>query len=658
MSAGMSQASLVDLPPAAMPQRRRLWPWAVLAMPMAGWAALALGAATPFKGMAERHATAALGRTVTIGGPLRLVVTPFTLRLTTQDLRIANAGWASRQPFLDLREATIEIATFDLLLGRPGIRKLDLRDGTLELERSADGRAANWAAAQPGTLLDAQAVQRIDADNLAIHYRDPARQTEARLMLRHGGRGIVDLIGSGVAGDQSFRLSGTAQSGADRPTRFDLRARTPDFALTLKGEADAPLRLADARLTGMVEGRDFSRLAALGGIALPAMPAFRLSARIGHVAQGWHFSHVDGRIGNTDLAGKVTLDRRRARPLLVAQLKSRALDLADAKSLFAISPADAIAPDSATSPRLLPDAALSPQALGAFDAVVDYNADSVTGSAHVPAHMAMKLALLRGVLQVSPMSVDIAGGFVSSDLLIDARQRPALVRADIRLSPTPMGRLLADWGIAPGGTTAMVKGRLQLAGRGETLRDALGNANGRMALVLPAGAVRMRPASASALDMASLSDAIFQKTAQEATPADLNCGLIAFTVRNGVATADPILIDTDDHVLSGSGRIDLREERLDLRLSAQGKGFAFFGRPSPLLIGGTLATPATASEPVNWFRPARLFGLSMILPDFGAILGFVDPDEADAPACGPILRAAPATAQRKREDARDRADLR
>jgi len=63
-------------------------------------------------------------------------------------------------------------------------------------------------------------------------------------------------------------------------------------------------------------------------------------------------------------------------------------------------------------------------------------------------------------------------------------------------------------------------------------------------------------------------------------------------------------------------------------------------------------------EPVSWFRPARLFGLSMILPDFGAILGFVDPDEADAPACGPILRAAPATAQRKREDARDRADLR
>ncbi|MBN8817521.1 MAG: AsmA family protein [Sphingomonas sp.] len=654
----MSQALLVDPPLVSMPRRRRLWPWGLLALPLAGWTALALGAATPLKGVMERHASAALGRTVTISGPLRVVITPFSLRLLVQDLHIANASWASRQPLLDVRTATIEIATADLLLGRPGIRALTLNDGALDLERSADSQAVNWAGAKPGTLLDAKAIQRIDADNLAVHYRDPARQTEARLMLRHGGRGIVDLIGSGVAGEQSFRVSGTAQSATDRLTRFDLRARTPDFALTLKGDAEAPLRLADARLTGMVEGRDFARLAALGGIALPAMPAFRLSARIGHVAQGWHFSHVDGRIGNTDLAGKVTLDGRRARPLLVAQLRSRTLDLADAKTLFAIGAVDAGEDGVPAASRLLPDAPLSPEALGQFDAVVDFNADRVTGSSHAPAHMTMKLALLRGIMQISPMSVDLAGGFVSSDLLIDARQRPALVRADIRLSPTPMGRLLADWGIAPGGTTAMVKGRLQLAGRGETLRDALGTANGRMALVLPAGAVRVRPASASALDMASLSDAIFQKTAQEATPADLNCGLIAFTVRDGVATADPILIDTDDHVLSGSGRIDLRAERLDMRLSAQGKGFAFFGRPSPLLIGGTLSDPMTIREPVSWFRPARLFGLSMILPDFGAILGFVDPDEADAPACGPILRAAPATAQRKREDARDRADLR
>ncbi|MBN8830887.1 MAG: AsmA family protein, partial [Sphingomonadales bacterium] len=222
---------------------------------------------------------------------------------------------------------------------------------------------------------------------------------------------------------------------------------------------------------------------------------------------------------------------------------------------------------------------------------------------------------------------------------------PALVRADIRLSPTPMCNLLRDWGIAPAGTSAMVRGRLQLAGRGENLREAIGNADGRMALIIPAGALRVAQASASSLDMAVLGDAIFRDGAP-VQPSGINCGLVAFTVRNGLASADPILIDTAGNVLTATGELDLRDERLDLRLQAEGKGFGFFARPIPVRIGGTLAAPMLAREPVRWFRPGGWFGLPV--PDLGAILGFVDPDEAAAPACGPVLRGAPAVAQRAR----------
>ena len=43
-------------------------------------------------------------------------------------------------------------------------------------------------------------------------------------------------------------------------------------------------------------------------------------------------------------------------------------------------------------------------------------------------------------------------------------------------------------------------------------------------------------------------------------------------------------------------------------------------------------------EPVEIFRPQRLFGFSMILPDVRAIFGFVDPAQAQAPACGALIR--------------------
>lgn len=631
--------------PAPAARRRRPILLATLALPVAGWAALAMGAATPFKGLIERRAGAALGREVTIAGPVRVLLTPFSATLSARDVRIAGPAWASEPDLLRAGEVGARLATFDLLIGRPGIRALALRDGRLALERSADGKAAGWASGDPGTLFDLRAVWHIEADRLAVRYLDPAAHSDVRLALSAGRDGATDIRGSGTLAGRAVRLVGSARTGEDRPASLALSGRAAGEAFALEGRAETPFKLGTARLAVSARGGDFARLAELGGIALPAMPRYALSARLDRSTRGWRFSHIEGHVGGTDLAGTLTLDARRARPLVVARLSSRSLDLADARRLFALSPQADAGPFA--RPRLLPDAPLSAEALQRFDAMVDYRAEAIAGTPRAPAHLVMKLALVRGRLLVSPASVDLAGGFVSSDILVDTRSAPALVRADIRLSPTPMGRLLADWGIAPDGTTAQVKGRIQLTGRGASLREALGNADGRIALVIPAGDVRVEPASASALDMANLGDAIFRGPPGLA-PAGLNCGLVAFTVRDGVGTADPILIDTDGHVLSGEGRLDLREETLDLRLEADGKAFGFFARPRPVRLGGTLADPLLMREPLPWFRPAGLFGLRFGLPDLGALLGFVDPDDARAPACGPILRAAPAAAQHER----------
>lgn len=640
--------------PAPASRRRRPFLWATLGLSVASWAALAMGAATPLKGFAERKASAALGRPVSIGGSLRIIVTPFSIRFQADQVGIANPDWTESAALLSAGSIEARLATFDLLLGKPGFRALSIEDGTLDLERSADGKRSNWASADAGSLFDLGSVRQVGADGLTLRYRDPGTRTDARLALSAGGRGIVDMTGGGLIQGRDVTLNGSLQSSEDRPASFDLRGRTEDFALLLEGSADAPLRLGSAKLTATAQGDDFAELAALGGIALPALPHYELTARIGRARQGWHFSHIDGRIGETDLAGSLTLTRRGARPLIVANLSSRKLDRGDAMALLSMRDgADASVEELADAPLsgdslLLPDAPLSAEALRRFDAVIDYKANRLIGLDHAPSHLTMKLALMDGRLQLSPASIDLAGGFVSSDIFIDARRSPALVRTDIRLSPTPMGRLLRGWGIAPSGTTAMVKGRIQLAGRGETLREAIGNADGRIALVLPAGDVRTHRASTSSLDMANLSDALFEAT-DEPAPATLNCGLIVFTVRGGLASADPILIDTDGTVLSGKGTIDLRTETIDLKLTPNAKTGGWFGRPMPVTISGTLNDAYVEREPVNWFRPASFFGFSMMLPDLKRVFGFVDPDETDAPACGPILQGAPSSAQRQRE---------
>lgn len=627
----------------------RPWLWAAIVTPALLWTALYAGAASPLRGLVAERAGAALERNVTIGGPLRVLVTPFSIYVTAGDVRIANSRWAMDDALLAARQATVRLATFDLLIGRSGIRALDVRGGTLDLERSRYGGRVNWAVGKPGTLFDPAALRQLDADDLAVRYRDFGADTDMRLIASTAGWGGIAFAGRGKAGERAFTLEGEAQSGAERPARIAIAARTGGVALRLAGEAEGPLQLARARLTASVHGPDFAELAALAGIGLPAMPGYALTAQLSHAPQGWHFARIEGRIGGTDLSGKLTLDRRHPRPRVVAQLASRTLDAADGMALFGLrrDPAPIAMPEAGLNltARLLPDAAIAPAALRRFDAVISYTAERVTGTPHDPAHLSATLALVNGVLTLSPASVDLAGGFVSSDIVVDARRAPALVRSDIRLSPTPMGRLLAGWGVAPAGTDATARGRLQLSGRGNTLREALADASGRMALVIPEGTVRTQRASLSGLDVANLNAALFNAPPFGAS--QVNCGLIAFTVRDGIATADPILIDTDGNALSGEGRIDLRNETVDLHLSADGKRFAFRGQPARVRVSGPLADPLVSREPVAWFHPADLFGLRLSLPRLGALFSFIDPGDAPDMACGPILRGETAAAQQQ-----------
>jgi uncharacterized protein involved in outer membrane biogenesis len=647
-----AQTGAAHAPQTPAPARRRPLLWAAIAVPAIAWTALYAGAAQPLTGTLERRASEALGRDVTIGGNFRVLVTPFSVYLTAGDVRIANPRWAMDDVLFSAQTVTARLSTFDLLIGRHGFRALDVRGGTLDLERSRHSGKVNWRVGKAGTLFDIASVQQLDADDLTIRYRDFGADIDTRLALASTGRGAIAFSGAGKIGERAFTLRGTSQSADDQPTTFDIGARTGGIELGLQGTADGPLRLARADLTASAKGGDFSELAAFAGISLPAMPGYDLKAQLGHAPNAWHFGRIEGRIGRTDLSGKLTLDQRRARPRIVAQLASRSLDMRDGMTLLGLRtdppPIDMAYAGLPVTQRLLPDAALSSAALRRFDAVIDYEADRVTGVAQAPTQLSLKLALVKGVLTLSPVTIDLAGGFVSSDIMIDGRQSPALARYDIRLSPTPMGRLLAQWGVAPIGTTAMAKGRIELTGRGETLRETFANASGRIALIIPQGQLRTQRASASGLDLANLNAAIFRDAQLGA--AQVNCGLIAFTVRDGLASADPILIDTAGNLLSGHGRIDLRDETIDLRLSADGKSFAFLNRPIPVRVGGTFADPLVTREPISWFRPGSIFGLTMNLPNLGAIFSFVDPGDARDAACGPVLRGAPGSAQRERTD--------
>src|SRR3546814_21125570 len=75
-------------------------------------------------------------------------------------------------------------------------------------------------------------------------------------------------------------------------------------------------------------------------------------------------------------------------------------------------------------------------------------------------------------------------------------------------------------------------------------------------------------------------------------PVEINCGLIAFTVRDGIGAADPILIDTEKNVIAGRGAFSFKDGSLALAMEADAKTFSLFSAQSPVGLGGYFAAPA------------------------------------------------------------------
>jgi uncharacterized protein involved in outer membrane biogenesis len=266
----------------------------------------------------------------------------------------------------------------------------------------------------------------------------------------------------------------------------------------------------------------------------------------------------------------------------------------------------------------------------------------------------LQLSLDNSLLKLSPLTFEMARGHLSSDIAINARRQPVVTDYDIRLSPTPMGVLLAGFGVEESGTNGTLRARIKMRGVGDSIHQSLANSNGRIVIVMPHGTFWTRNAQLAELDIGTFVQKMFEHELKK--PVEINCGLIGFTVHDGVAAADPILIDTTKNVMLGRGGFSFKTEAVDLAFRADGKKFSLFSGQSPVGIHGYFAKPSIdVISPALIGRAGAGLGLAVVATPIAGVLAFVDIGDAKSAACGPVLAGADAAAQRttkgkKRDD--------
>ncbi|MBU2089431.1 MAG: AsmA family protein [Alphaproteobacteria bacterium] len=546
---------------------------------------------------------AATGRSLTIAGDIGvgLSMTPV---LTAKDVRFANADWGSRTNMASIAELRVSAALLPLIEGRVEIRELDLVRPDILLETNAQGRG-NWQFNAPGASGSPSGRtggggRAIDLGEIGIEggtltYRDgrtgAAQVLElATLTVKPSGATTNDIVLDATYQGIEAKLSGTVgglsalTSGQSFPV--DVTGRIAGVDIALKGTAgvavESPLNLSVTAKTS-----DYEQLARLTG-PLPDLGALDLQAQMSGTRQKLRLEPLALRLGDSDIAGTLSIATNGPRPVLSGTLTSDRLDFAP---LLKEEPAASGGSGSADG-RVIPAESLDLAVLKTLDADIAYQAARVSLRQEEMTDVSARLSLKNGDLRLDPLTLTSFGGMASHAIRVNAAASPVQISVKGSTEGLDLGRLLKETG-----ATDQVSGTgdiaLDLTGRGDTPRAIAGSLEGQIRTVMRDGTIHNRYLELLATDLV----ANLLTGQGGADRANLNCFVSRFDVSRGVARSRVMLVDTNRVTVVGTGTADLGREQLDLTLTPAPKDASLVSLATPILVRGSFSKPSVALDP-------------------------------------------------------------
>jgi hypothetical protein len=543
-----------------------------------------------FKRIAEQRLTARFERQVRIGAMERVDRFGFTPTIALRDVRIPGPGWAGRNDLVRAEQIQVSFPALPLLIGKLSPREITVDGAQVHLVRAKDGRE-NWRDERRTGKSGQSTLEGLTVRRSRLIYRDAKRERQVNLAVTSDTQGLR-LSGPGVVRgakvDVTLRapaVTGNRQGGWP----FDARIAGDQLRMHAKGVMAAPLDTSRMTLDVTAEAADLALIDAVIEAGLFQSQPVSLSAHVRREPQRWLIDRLNGRIGRSDISGTLTVDKVDGRSKLDGTVRSRQMDFADLSSDEGL--ARAAAKEQALGPRIVPDTRVNLAKVGRTDGRINFRVDRIV-SREGPSsltNMAGTLVLDHRVLTIAPLRIGLRRGYITGRAVVDQGDNGPvpLVRLDLKLIDSSIPAL----GGGGGTVTGRVDGRAVLAGRGSTIREAVGNADGRIGIVARDGALPTEIAAALGFDAGR---AILAGSDDRAA---LRCVVAGFTLRGGRGRAGPFVVDTAQSRLDGTGTLTFPQEALSIRLTGAPKRDAILRLPGSATMTGTLSRPDIVVPP-------------------------------------------------------------
>lgn len=613
-----------------------------------------------FRGPLERMASARLNRDVTIEGDLRVRPWSWQPSATVEGVRIADPSWAGGGRMADIGRIGVRIRLLPLLTGDVDLRRLQFDQPRVKLYRDGQGRAT-WDFSdgrKPAEPLRLPPIRNFVINDGHLSFRDLKRDltfdgtlnASERLGARNPG---FEMRGQGTLNEEPFtlRLTGgpLVNIERDKPYPFDADVRAGQTYVTARGAVPKPFDLGRFHMNTTARGPDLADLYNLTGVALPNTPPYHLNGRLSRDEHLWRITGLGGRVGSSDLTGRLSVKTGGARPLLTADLRSRSLDFPDLGAIIGGAPK----PGKVASPRqvaaarvlqaqqrILPDARLDVRRIRSIDADVTYRAVSIRNAPVDLRSGSVRVKLNAGLLRADPLTFEMPRGRITGEVRLDARKATPVTDLDLRLSNARLEQLVTvklDGG-AP--FTGALVGRAKLRGEGDSVHKAFANADGEMMLAAPGGEIRAAFAELMGVNVVR-GLGLLLSDSRKTTP--IRCGVAHFRAVDGVLTADRIVFDTGPVLITGRGTVNMATELVDFRVQGHAKKFRLVRVLLPVTAKGPLRNPDLGVDPGKAIGQSGLAAaLGSLVAPLAAILPFVDPGLAKDANCGALIAEAAA----------------
>ena len=605
----------------------------------------------------------ATARPVSIAGNVTVHLFTLNPELTVEGLTIANPQWTDSRNMLSIGkfDATLNLGSlmrFHLIFSRVAIDA-----AAIDVERDSSGQA-NWDFPAAGdrkvnksasTPLHIPVIRQLSLSNGTLKAVDRVRkltfdgQVSVSETQNSADNHALKLRGSGKLNGKPFQLTldGDPLIGVQpsKPYGFDTAVTAADIKLGAHATIPHPFDLGKLQAKFHVSGSDLADVYYLTGLALPNTPPYDVSGTLVRDQSRFKVDDFRGKLGSSDISGSLSVDTAPERPKLTATLVSTQLNLADLaaplgteatparKSNTLATPAAAPEPAPAKA-LLLPNADLQVQRVRGMDADVQFDAASVS-TAKIPMEKVhFHLSLNNGKIALDPLAFALPQGEFSGTVTIDAQGPTPRTSIDMKLMNVDLAQFKPKSGNdAP--LEGQVMGRIKMHGSGSSVHKMAADADGDITLIVPKGEMREALAELTGIDVSRGLGLILTKNEHKT---DVRCGVANFKADKGDLQATTFILDTTNVLITGRGRIDLKNETLDLALRGQPKKVRILRLRTPITVRGTLLQPKIGVQPGKLAaQTGGAVALGTLLTPVAALLAFVDGGLAKDANCAALI---------------------